>query len=214
LKSATHGGLRKKEKQMKGLLGSIIRKGLEDSEEGDHLLRPGREFDVVRSAEKSAQSFLQTYGNLLSCFTLQGEFGLWKTLETYMRTKGLVPEVLEAIEDGDEAAYMKAIFRSQQRAFHDLYTKGAIYRLMIVDALPRAAIDEWLQMEKSVVGATAPNAAPAPAQAPVVPVVAETPIEACVREFKEMPSQAWKTKWLNNRNNRPIADQAFEEGRI
>ena len=49
---------------------------------------------------------------------------------------------------------------------------------------------------------------------PVAPVVHETPVETCVREFRELPSAAWKTKWLNNQNNRPVADQAVAEGRI
>jgi len=60
---------------------------------------------------------------------------------------------------------------------------------------------------------TTPVAAPEP-PAPVVPVVVETPIEMCVREFRELPMAAWKTKWLLNRKNRGIADQAAADGRL
>jgi hypothetical protein len=201
---------------MRGLLASLIRSG-GAADDGDALFRPVREFgqgEAIRLGEQAAQSFLQTYGNLLSCFELQGEFALWNTLETFMRTKGLLPEVLEAVEDGDRTAYVRGLVRSQEKAFAELYSKGAIHRLLLVDALPREAMNEWLRMEQSVRALEPQSVAPVAAKAPVAPVVVETPIEACVREFREMPSQAWKTKWLTNMKNRPTADRAFAEGRI
>jgi hypothetical protein len=71
---------------------------------------------------------------------------------------------------------------------------------------------EFIHMKKSIGNSISSVASSVRTVA--APVVTETPIETCVREFREMPSQAWKTKWLNNRNNRPVADEAFASGRI
>src|SRR6202011_1599680 len=101
---------------MRGLLGTIIRRGVDGDTDGD-ILRPARQFDVRQVAEQAAQQFLSTYGNLLSCFQLAGEFGLWETMQSYIQTKGLLPEALDAVGDGDESGYPWAILRNQTKAF-------------------------------------------------------------------------------------------------
>jgi hypothetical protein len=201
---------------MKGLLGKLIARGVEDEE--DVILRSSRQFtrqDIGRIAERGATEFRSNDMNLISCFgPLEGEFGLYATLSNFIQTKGaLTDEISEAVQDGDEVALTKVFMHAMEYAFITLYEKNALARLQLVENLPAEAMAEYVRMKRSV-GTPAPNAAPAAAQAPAAPVVTETPIEACVREFKEMPSQAWKAKWLNHRSNRVIADQAFEEGRI
>jgi hypothetical protein len=197
------------------LLGKIFARGIEDDEE--IVFRPNRNFtqtDIVKLSERAASQWRDEFSNLLSCFELSGEFGLWAVLQTYYQSKGLSEAVSEAIEDGDENGFVKAMFWTQCAAFADLYEKrNALLRIQLVEDLPAAAAIEYARLRQHA-GTATTMTAPAVVRTVAAPIVTESPIETCVREFKEMPSQAWKTKWLNNRNNRPVADRAFAEGRI
>jgi hypothetical protein len=200
------------------IMAKLIRQAAAGELDDDTKLYPTREFtrqDISRIAERGATEFRSNDMNLISCFgPLEGEFGLYATLSNFIQTKGaLTDEIAEAIQDGDEVALTRTFVRAMEYSFITLYEKNALARLQLVEDLPTEAMAEYLRMKKATGVAAAPNVA-YEAQAPVAPIVIETPIEACVREFKEMPSQTWKAKWLDNRNNRPIADQAFAEGRI
>lgn len=200
---------------MTSLLGKIFARGVEDDDEV--VFRPSRNFtqtEIVKLSERAASQWRDEFSNLLSCFELNGEFGLWSILQTYYQSKGLSDAVSEAVEDGDEAAFTKAMFRNQCAAFADLYEKrNALSRIQLVQDLPAAAAIEYARLRQYAGTVSAVSAVPAAVRS-AAPVVTESPIETCVREFREMPSQAWKNKWLNNQKNRPIADQAFAEGRI
>src|SRR5260221_1848221 len=200
------------------LLGKLFAHGVADDE--DVALRPSRQFtrqDIGRIAERAATEFRNRSMNLMSCFgPLEGEFGLYGTLSNFVRTKNpLSAEISEAVQDGDEVALLQVLIKAMEVAFVMLYEKGALARLQIVEALPPEAMGEWLAMSRRV-GSNSPAAAPASQveETPVVPVVTETPVETCAREFRESPSREWKRKWLDNRKNRSAADQAAAEGRI
>jgi hypothetical protein len=198
------------------LLGRFFASGI--CEEDDVVFRPSRKFttkDIQQIAERGASEFRAQAMNLLSCYELETEFGLYATLANYVSTKNPLPaEINEAVVDGDEVALVQAFKRAMELSFVTLLEKGALKRLQLVESWPPDAISEYARMRKSVIASAAPSVVPVAAPAPVEPVVRETPIETCVREFRDLPSVAWKTKWLNNRNNRPIADQAVAEGRI
>lgn len=200
---------------MKGLLAKLIARGVEDGE--DVILRPSRNFtqtDIVKLSERAASQWRDEFSNLLSCFELNGEFGLWLVLQTYYQSKGLSDAVSEAVEDGDEDAFVKAMFRTQCAAFVDLYEKrNALSRIQLVQDLPAASAVEYARLRQYAGTASAVSAAPA-VRTVAAPVVTESPIEQCVREFREMPSQSWKKKWLLDQRNRPITDRAFAEGKI
>ena len=200
------------------LLGKLFAHGVEDDE--DVVFRPSHQFtrqDIGRTAERAATEFRNRSMNLISCFgPLEGEFGMYSTLSNFVRTKNpLSAEISEAVQDGDEVALLQVLIKAMELAFATLYEKGALARLQIVEALPPEAMGEWLAMSRRA-GSTSPAAAPASQaeETPVVPVVSETPVETCAREFREMPSREWKRKWLDNRNNRYAADQCAAEGRI
>jgi hypothetical protein len=202
---------------MKGLLSILIRNGV-NADDGEYLYRPRKEFtrqDIGRIAERGATEFRNRAMNLISCFgPLDGEFGLYSALSNFVQTKGaLTDEISEVVSDGDEIALTETFVRAMEYSFITLFEKNALARLQLVENLPAEAAVEYACMRQSVATAIHPTA-PTAAKVPAVPVVTESPIEACVREFREMPSQAWKSKWLNNQKNRPIADQAFGEGRI
>jgi len=126
----------------------------------------------------------------------------------------MTAEINEAVVDGDEVALIEAFQRVLELAFITLVEKGALRRPQLVDQYPPEAVAEYARMRRSIKTAEATPAVPVAVPVPVAPVVHETPVETCVREFRELPSAAWKTKWLNNQNNRPVADQAVAEGRI
>jgi hypothetical protein len=207
---------------MRGLLASLIRQGVGGDEDDIEVsYRPRKQFtraDIERIAARGAEQFRDRAMNLISCFgPLEGEFGLYSSLSNFIQTKGaLTAEINEAVQDGDEVDLVQAFTRAMEFAFVTLYEKKrALARLQLVENLPAEAMVEYVRMRQSVANFINPVvAAPVVTKAPVAPVVVETPVEICVREFKELPSQAWKIKWLTNMKNRPIADQAFAEGRI
>jgi hypothetical protein len=199
------------------LLGKLFARGLANDSD-DVILRPSRKFtkqDVIRIAERGASEFRAYAMNLLSCYELEGEFGLYSTLGNFVQTKNsMTAEIAEAISDGDEVALIRAFRRAMGLAFVTLLEKGALKRLQLVDQWPPEAVAEYERIRRSVITTKSANADPVATPTPVAPVMQETPIETCIREFRELPSAAWKVKWLTNRNNRSIADQAVAEGRI
>jgi len=205
---------------MRGLLGTIIRRGVDEDADGD-ILRPPRQFDVRLAAEQAAQSFLSKYGNLLSCYQLSGDYGLWKTLETYIQSKGFLPEAVEAIDDGDEGGFKKAVIRSQESAFVDLCeNRNALKRLQLVETWPAEAFAEYSRM-RGEIGSNAsvtPSISEPEAPAPIV----LTPLEQVVRDFRgdkangipPMASDVFRKTWINDRRRRPTYDAAVEQGLV
>jgi hypothetical protein len=191
-----------------GLTGKFFEQG----EEGIGAVVAPRTFssgDVRRYAEQAAAQFMNEYGNLLSCYTLPGEFGLWATLQTYLETMGLGDEVTTAVKEGDVAAYTRAIFAAQVGAFAALAQRGALERLMLVESLPDLAAEELSKLFKYASVSSKTSAAP------VVPQpVALSPTEICANDWKELSSGAFQKKYMANQNGRKIYEQALAEGKI
>jgi hypothetical protein len=191
-------------------LGKLFKAGLDNID----AARPPRAFkadDARKLAEQAAQSFLRQSAELLSCFEpLQGEFGLWAVLQTYVQTNGIGDSAVEAVEDGDAEAYTDAILRCQEAAFVVLYEKGALDRLQVVTDLPEAALVQFARMRAHAGISDAPVAA----QVATRQIIALTPTEQCAQDFQDMGSSAFKTKYLTNQNGRKIYEQAMSEGKI
>jgi hypothetical protein len=195
-----------KEKVM-GMTGKFFEQG----EEGIDIVAAPRTFssdDVRRYAEQGAAQFLSTYGNTLSCYELQGEFGLWSTLQTYLQTMGLGKATIKAVEDGDVDAYIQGIFQAQVGAFAALFQRGALERLQVVEKLPDPAAEELGKLLKYA-------SLKAGSAAPVVPQpVTFSPTEQCKQDYQDLGASAFKTKYLTNQNGRKIYEQALAEGKI
>jgi hypothetical protein len=207
---------------MIGLLGSLIRHGVDGDSDGD-VLRPARQFDVRLAAEQAAQSFLNKYGNLLSCYQLSGDYGLWKTLETYIQSKGFLPETVDAINDGDEVGFKKAVIRSQESAFVDLCeNRNALKRLQLVEHWPAEAMAEYARMREAVRSTSSATVALSPSETPAPAPIVLTPLEQVVRDFRgdkangipPMSSDTFRKTWINDRRRRPVYDQAVAEGLV
>jgi len=198
------------------LLGKLFARGVDADE--DIVFRPSRKFnrnDLIRIADRGASGFRADTMNLLSCYELEGEFGLYAVLANFVQTKNpMTAEISEAVRDGDEVALAQAFRRAMEFAFVSLLEKGALKRIQLVESWPTEAVAEYGRIRRSVAAIKVATAAPVVAPPPVVSVVLETPVEVCSREFRELPSSSWKAKWLNDQRNRPVADQAAAEGRI
>jgi hypothetical protein len=207
---------------MRGLLGTIIRRSFDEDADGD-ILRPPRQFDVRREAERAAQTFLSTYGDLLSCFRLDGDFGLWETMQSYIQSKGLLPDALEAVIDGDEVGYRKAILRSQEHAFVDLCeNRNALKRLQLVDPWPAEAFAEYSRMREAIGSNSSSSVTPSVSELQTPAPIALTPLEQVVLDFRgdrenripPMASDVFRKTWINDRRRRPVYDQAVAEGLV
>src|ERR1700751_4997988 len=125
------------------LLGKLFASGLANDDD-DVILRPSRKFtkqDIIRIAERGASEFRAYAMNLLSCYELQGEFGLYSTLGNFVQTKNpMTAEIAEAISDGDEVALVQAFRRAMEFAFVTLLEKNALRRIQLVESWPPEAI--------------------------------------------------------------------------
>jgi hypothetical protein len=200
---------------MRGLLNRIIKAGVDE----DVILRPLARFTrdkITQVAERAAIEFRNRSMNLISCYgPLEGEFGVYSALSNFVQTKNpLTAEINEAVQGGDEVELLEVLIQTMEVAFVSLVEKNALKRLQLVDTWPPDAMAEFARMRQSVVATKPVHEAPVGSTAPAAPVVLETPVETCSREFRELPSSTWKKKWLLDQRNRPATDQAAAEGRI
>ena len=195
----------------KGILSNILEHG-HDSDN-----RSGRQLDqasIMRLSEQAASQWRDAFSNLLSAFELNGEFGLWAVLGAYYNTHALPQSVTDAVAAGDEHGFCSAMYHAQNTAFVELFERrNALTRLQLADPLPAEALADYARLRKSVTPATT-RSAPAAQEVPAAPAVIETPTELCAREWKELSGDRFKAKYMNNRNNRPIYEQALTEGKI
>jgi hypothetical protein len=121
----------------------------------------------------------------LSCFELEGEFGLYAALGNFVRTKNpMTAEISEAVQDGDEIALAQAFRRAMELAFVTLMERNALKRLQLLDRWDSEAISEYARMRKSVAAGAVASTAPVGAQAPaVLPPSPIDPIDQCVLDY-------------------------------
>jgi hypothetical protein len=133
-------------------------------------------------------------------------------------------ELENADEDGEltaaaqdarnpDAAVMAAFDRLYTRVFVTLYDRGVLAPFIVVDDVPEGAQRQLDAMIDEVESYRSRKAARQ--QAPVAPVViAENPVDRCIKDFHEMGSNAFKAKYLSNTKNRGYYEAAIEAGRI
>lgn len=159
----------------------------------------------------SADLWKKKNKELLSCFR-DGEAGVWDVLAAYLTTEPTDPDILAAMDfnsDNPDWTMMTAVEMSYNRAFITLFDRGALNRLLIEDEIP-----EHAQRDMDRIQAAVEAAKPAPFREVVVPAAPVDPVDVCVREFHEMGSDAFKKKYLDNRNNRTHYEAAIAAGKI
>jgi hypothetical protein len=206
---------------MKGLMGTFIKQGIQNDDDIS-VLRPIVQMDkkkIVELTQQALQTFLRKWGNSLSVYALEGAYGLANTLFASLETKGLDSLAAEAIEDGDAVGYMEAIVRSLEQFYFDLYSRGALDRLKLVDEFPEIVLREFEALERVVNGnkqALSPEAQSQAAE-PEVKISITDQALADYRGNKDLglkplSSDQFKKKWLNNQKNRPIWNEIVRRG--
>jgi hypothetical protein len=157
------------------------------------------------------------YAEILSIFDLprlQEAMGAYVELES----PGEDEDLLAASQDerNPDRAVMDAFQRLYTRIFITLYDRGVLAPFIVLDdedKIPEGAQQQLDTMIDEVESHRARKIARQ--QASVAPVVVtENPVDVCVREFHELGSNAFKTKWLNNAKNRVHYEVAIAAGRI
>lgn len=124
----------------------------------DHELHTSRSLtvnDVRRIAAAACESFRNSSLDLFSCFELEGEFGLWSTIENSIKNNPISAELIQAEQAGDAAALGRVLQRDLKLGFIALFQKGALRRLQLVDELPPEAQRD-LQKLQDVINPPAP----------------------------------------------------------
>ena len=190
-----------------GILSQIAEKG---------SAHPRRDFtakDITGVANQAAKEFQRANMNLLSCYELEGDYGLHQTLGRFCKTSNPADQkIAAAIEAGDEQGLFEAFIFALRSAFVTLYQRNALKRIQLVDTWPEEAQREYTWIHAAVSTATASTPTPAAPIAPAAPV--ETPTEICAREFKELTGDKFRVKYLNHQGNRAIYEQAVSEGKV
>jgi hypothetical protein len=115
-------------------------------------------------------------------------------------------------ENNPDAAVMAAFERLYSRIFITLFDRGVLAHLIVVDQIPEGA---QRQLDAMVAEVESHRSTKTKVQQrPVTTTVVEDPIAVCVRDFHELGSNAFKTKWVTNTRNRPTYDAAVEACRI
>jgi hypothetical protein len=201
---------------MKGLIAQIIRKGEDAKLFAPVTLTTKR---IQEDCLYAAETLRATGMNLFSCFSpLEGEFGLYDTLDNFLKTKNpMASEIEDAVRQGDEEYLIESIQKSLAYAFVILFEKNALARLQQVKDLPSEAFQEYVRfrqlagiVDQPVVASASAEAA----QAPVAPPAPADPVEVCARDWKELGSTAFKKKYMNDTRMRPYFDAAQERGLI
>jgi hypothetical protein len=159
----------------------------------------------------SADQWKRKNKELLSCFR-DGEGGIWDVISAYLTTESTDPDVLKAMDyngENPDRDMMGAVEMSYNRVFITLFDRGALNRLLIGDEIP-----EHAQRDMDRIQAAVEDAEPAPLREVVVPVAPADPIDVCVREWHELGSDAFKKKYIDNRNNRVHYESAIAAGKI
>ena len=159
----------------------------------------------------SADQWKKQNRELLSCFR-DGEGGIWDVISAYLTTEPTDPDILKAMDcngENPDRDMMEAVEMSFNRAFITLFDRGALNRLLLEDEIP-----EHAQQDMDGIQAAVEAAKPAPPQEVVVPVAPVDPVDVCVREWHDMGSDAFKKKYIDNRNNRVHYEAAIAAGKI
>jgi hypothetical protein len=179
--------------------------------------------DIADIGAGAIKNWERRYAELLSCFRSDGPDGLVATMQSFQSLEHgsevlgpmlTTPEFQNASQSAQFEMVSRAVSIEFSRMFTTLLGRGALERLVIVDAFPDEAREQLRKME-----AEADSVRPATiaaAAAPAAPPPPIDPVDQCVQDFnsKTLGMAAFKRKWVDDRRMRPTYDAAVEAGRI
>jgi len=193
----------------------------EQGEETGNAVLDARRLNQGEKADafnRVLKTFNTNYADLLSCYQLQGEFGLWAALQNFQHLhpeQSGLKELDEAAEAGSVSKLEAACMLSLEKPFVALVESQAIKRLQLIDAWPAQARDQYSTMwrhAKLNVDGSRNDVVVADAPEPE-PVAEPSALDRCTADWKSLPSAAFKTKWMANDQLKKVVDQMFATGR-
>lgn len=166
--------------------------------------------EVARLVNEAWQSFRRRpYPELLSCFDQQKLFHLlgFQVNEddgNYEKMFG------DAVLRGDRLKLIKIATDSIAFALYTLLQnpRSEIHEIMVTDGLSPEAEQEYVALAHRF----QPRATVQ--QVPVVHEIPVDPIDQVVEDYRHMGTAQFQRKYMNDKNLRPIFDQAVAQGRI
>jgi hypothetical protein len=170
--------------------------------------------------------WVKKYKELLGCYKYGGPDGLQNTVAAYIRTHfdGVFKDVVYIIEhegafvlgrdeDGNlvsrvDEELIDAYMRSYSQIFVSLVEDGALDRLLLVEDFSEKqnALYEEMEAEAAKVGTRVAE--------PAAPPVKVDYVALCIADFRNLGSQDFKKKWIDDQRMHPYYDQACNTGRI
>lgn len=193
--------------------------GILESLQNDDLaaLQPTREItkkEIANAAGEGADQVRSEYINYFSALRLDGEFGAYAVLNSYVRSHPVLPSVQTAIQAGDYAGLRRAFYDTMVVALAALIEKHAFSHILLTDELPKESLADQLRI-LAYAANLQPKVQQAAAAAPAAPVIASlTPLEQCAKDWKELGSTAFKKKYMDDSRMRVHFDAAQAQGLI
>jgi hypothetical protein len=195
----------------------------EQGEETGNVVLDARRLTQGEKADafnRVLKAFNTQYADLLSCYQLQGEFGLWAALQNFQNLhpdQAGLKELDEAAEAGNISRLEAACMLSLEKPFVALVENQAFKRLQLIDAFPAEAQAQFNTMwrhaklnadgsRNNVVVANAPEPEP---------IAEPSALDQCVADWKSLSTAAFRAKWpkSNPQLNR-IVEEMFATGRV
>jgi hypothetical protein len=123
--------------------------------------------------------------------------------------KSVLHELYRASEQSRDAdAVAQKWMQIYNTAFVTLFDRGVLK--IVVEDIPAEAQAQLDRMADEVASYNYVE----PEEEVIVPVVQVDPVDVCVRDFRELGSNAFKSKWVTHQANRRFYEQAIASGRI
>ena len=144
--------------------------------------------DLQDAALERANGWRSRFMKTLSCFELEGEYGLYQTIGAFVTRKpSLDAELQAAAAKGDLQAIKSLYFRAFCIAFITLLEKGALKRLMLVNKFEPEVWSEIAAM-RSIAYPTESEAEPAPVRRAAAAKSEEDELQEFAKLYLKMPA--------------------------
>ena len=179
-------------------------------------LKPSRDIttkDIANAASGAADQVRAEFINYFSAHELNGEFGVYAVLNSYVRSHPTLPSVQAAIQAGDYADLQRAFYDTMVVALAALIEKHAFSHILLTDTLPPESFQDQLRILAYAVDLQ-PKSQPAAAAAPVAlaPVVLSED-EQCIQAYNSLPTKEFR-RLYGTGVRRAIWDRLSAEGRL
>ena len=179
-------------------------------------LKPSRDItakDIANAASGAADQVRSEFINYFSAHDLNGKFGVYSVLNSYVRSHPTLPSVQSAIQAGDYTDLQRAFYDTMVVALAALIEKHAFSHILLTDTLPPESFQDQLRI-LAYAADLQPNAQPAAAAVPAAPAsVILSEDERCIQAYNSLPTKEFR-RLYGSGPRRMIWDRLVSEGRL